>query len=259
MNNKKIHTQLIVLDNEEINSSHFRLHLELPDTCPEIKAGQFAEFYVPPTLQSLLRVPLSIHFVSQKNKEIQFLIQLKGEGTQYLKTLKKGDKVDIILPLGNGFTIPTGKKVALIGGGCGIAPLLLLSNQLAASNTNQNIFLGFRNDEQAMLINDFKKYGEVIVSTDDGSLGDKGVITDIFEKKLEKFDFVYSCGPTIMLNKVIEICKQNNLYCEVSLETLMGCGIGACLCCAVSTKNGNLRACIDGPVFDSNLINNLNY
>jgi dihydroorotate dehydrogenase electron transfer subunit len=110
-----------------------------------------------------------------------------------------------------------------------------------------------------MLINDFKKYGEVIVATDDGSFGDKGVITDIFEKKLEKFDYVYSCGPTIMLNKVMEICKYNKLYCEVSLETLMGCGIGACLCCAVSTKNGNLRACIDGPVFDSNLINKLNY
>lgn len=257
MNNKKIHTQLIILDNEEINNSHFRLHLDLPADCPHIQPGQFAEFYVPPTLQSFLRIPLSIHFVSEN--EIQFLIQIKGEGTQYLKTLQKGNKIDTILPLGKGFTIPKNKKVALIGGGCGIAPLLFLSNQLAANNNLQHIFLGFKNDKQAMLINDFKKYGELIVSTDDGSLGDKGVITDIFEKKLEKFDYVYSCGPTIMLNKVIEICKNNNLYCEVSLETLMGCGIGACLCCAVSTKNGNLRACIDGPVFDSNLINNLNF
>ncbi|HOB26543.1 MAG TPA: dihydroorotate dehydrogenase electron transfer subunit [Bacteroidales bacterium] len=257
MNNKKIHTQLIILDNEEINNSHFRLHLDLPADCPHIQPGQFAEFYVPPTLQSFLRIPLSIHFVSEK--EIQFLIQIKGEGTQYLKTLQKSNKIDTILPLGKGFTIPKNKKVALIGGGCGIAPLLFLSNQLAANNNLQHIFLGFKNDKQAMLINDFKKYGELIVSTDDGSFGDKGVITDIFEKKLEKFDYVYSCGPTRMLNKVIEICKHNNLYCEVSLETLMGCGIGACLCCAVSTKNGNLRACIDGPVFDSNLINNLNY
>ncbi|HPZ35699.1 MAG TPA: dihydroorotate dehydrogenase electron transfer subunit [Bacteroidales bacterium] len=257
MNNKKIHTQLIILDNEEINNSHFRLHLDLPADCPHIQPGQFAEFYVPPTLQSFLRIPLSIHFVSEN--EIQFLIQIKGEGTQYLKTLQKSNKIDTILPLGKGFTIPKNKKVALIGGGCGIAPLLFLSNQLAANNNLQHIFLGFKNDKQAMLINDFKKYGELIVSTDDGSFGDKGVITDIFEKKLEKFDYVYSCGPTRMLNKVIEICKHNNLYCEVSLETLMGCGIGACLCCAVSTKNGNLRACIDGPVFDSNLINNLNF
>lgn len=257
MNNKKIHTQLIVLDNEEINSSHFRLHLDLPADNPNIQPGQFAEFYVPPTLQSFLRIPLSIHFVSEN--EIQFLIQIKGEGTQYLKTLQKSNKIDTILPLGKGFTIPKNKKVALIGGGCGIAPLLFLSNQLAANNNLQHIFLGFRNVKQAMLIDDFKKYGEVIVSTDDGSLGDKGVITDIFEKKLKNFDYVYSCGPTRMLNKVIEICKHNNLYCEVSLETLMGCGIGACLCCAVSTKNGNLRACIDGPVFDSNLINNLNF
>jgi dihydroorotate dehydrogenase electron transfer subunit len=259
MNNKKIHTELYILDNEEINQTHFRLHVNLPDDCQDIKAGQFAEFYVPPTLQSLLRVPLSIHFVSQKHKEIQFLIQLKGEGTQYLKTLQKGDKVDIILPLGNGFTIPTGKKVALIGGGCGIAPLLLLSDQLAAKNNNQNIFLGFRNYSQAMLINEFDKYGNVIISTDDGSLGDKGVITEIFQKNIENFDYVYTCGPTIMLNKAIEICKHNNLYCEVSLETLMGCGIGACLCCAVSTTHGNLRACVDGPVFDSKIIKNLNF
>ena len=258
MNNKIILAKLKVVNNEQINSSHFRLYLTMPDDCPPITPGQFAEIYVPPTLNSFLRIPLSIHFISDKKNEIQFLIQLKGEGTKYLKTLKKNDFVDIIMPLGKGFSIPRQRKLALIAGGCGVAPLLFLSDKLYEHGNELEIYLGFRNHNQVMLINEFKKYGKLVIATDDGSMGEKGVITQVFERHLDDFDFIYACGPTSMLQSLMYLSEKYNIKCEISLETLMACGLGACLCCAVPTKKGNMRACVDGPVFDTKDLIELN-
>ena len=165
--------------------------------------------------------------------------------------LKRGEFLNLIYPLGNSFSLPkSGKNVLLIGGGCGIAPLLFLGKYLKSNNYSPDVLLGFRNAERIIEFDDYRQIGKVFLTTEDGSQGEKGYVTDHSILKTAEYENIYCCGPEPMLKAVAIYCSKRNINCEVSLENLMGCGIGACLCCVVNTVKGNLCTCIDGPVFN---------
>jgi dihydroorotate dehydrogenase electron transfer subunit len=179
------------------------------------------------------------------------LIQVAGTGTRHLSLLKNGDLLNIIYPLGNSFTIPSpNERVLLIGGGCGVAPLLFLAKTLKNYGNAPDILLGFRNKDRIIEYEQYLKLGKVHLTTEDGSVGEKGYVTNHSVLKTNQFDRVYCCGPESMMHAVASWARENDTDCEVSLENLMACGIGACLCCVVDTVHGHVCTCVDGPVFN---------
>ncbi|MCX7711036.1 MAG: dihydroorotate dehydrogenase electron transfer subunit [Clostridia bacterium] len=220
--------------------------------------GQFVNVKCSEGLNALLRRPISICNVDRDSNTFDIVFQIKGIGTEYLSQKKVGSEVDIIGPLGNPFRVEGEfKKIAVVGGGIGIFPLLNLLK--ASSAEHKDAFLGFRNKELIVLEEEFTQASDqLFISTDDGSAGHKGLITDLFINEIDKkkYDIVYTCGPTPMIKKVVEIAHKNNIRCQVSLEQRMGCGIGACLVCACKTRLGDeweySHVCKDGPVFWSN-------
>lgn len=239
----------VVVENQSLGSAFFKLSLQTCSPLPEITAGQFVEVRVPQTEGIILRRPISIHDVDYDTKTIILLIRIAGKGTKQLSMLKKGECVNLIYPLGKGFDCK-GDDVLLIGGGVGVAPLLFLAKSFHLKGIRPNILLGYRDKEQFLDLPEFNRYGEVFIATQDGSLGEKAMVTEhsIFAKQ---FDCVYTCGPTSMMKAVAESCKQREIECFVSLENKMACGIGACLCCVQQTTSGHKCTCTEGPVFDS--------
>lgn len=237
-----------LIKKEEIAKGIFDFVLECPSLAEKAKAGQFAHIAIP---GKTLRRPISICDATEKTLRIVF--QVKGEGTEILSQSKIGDDIDILAPLGHGFEIPKGKKIAFIGGGIGVPPMLYSAKQA----DNAVAVLGFRNKDAIILTEDFEKECEkVYVTTDDGSAGIHGFTTDVLKKIINDVDLVCACGPTPMLKAIAQICKDNNKPCQVSLEERMGCGIGACLVCACKTldKNGNTEhshVCKKGPVYNA--------
>lgn len=243
---------LKVLENKRLNSEYFVLELSSGKDLPEMKPGQFAQVKVDGSPATFLRRPISIHDVDSERNTLKLLIQIAGNGTRKLSSLNTGDELDIIYPLGNSFTMPVeGQKVLLAGGGCGIAPLLFLGKYLKAQGFSPDILLGFRNRERMIEYDDYAALGNVYLTTEDGSAGEKGFLTGHSVLQSTDYDFVYCCGPDPMMRAVTAYCRDKNIGCEVSLENLMGCGIGACLCCVVDTVRGNLCTCTEGPVFNT--------
>ncbi|MGA1976661.1 MAG: dihydroorotate dehydrogenase electron transfer subunit [Bacteroidales bacterium] len=242
---------LKVSENKRINKDTFLIELLSDVSLPEIKPGQFIQVKIENSSGTFLRRPFSVHDVNYEHKTIKILFQVVGKGTQALSGLAPGDCLNIIYPLGNSFSLPEeGTKCLLIGGGCGIAPLLFLGKYLKSHGTIPYILLGFRNKERIIEVSEYEEIGKVFLSTEDGSSGEKGFITDHSLLRSEKFETVYCCGPEMMMRSVTEYCIKNGIKCEISLENLMGCGIGACLCCVVDTIKGRLCTCTDGPVFN---------
>lgn len=190
--------------------------------------------------------PISVH--NADDESVTFLYELKGEGTRQLSCLKPEDSISMLGPLGNGFDIDEIKgKVAVISGGIGTAPMLLLVKELKKRNINVDFHAGFR--DKPYIIEEFKKYADkVFISTESGIEGHRGYVTDNFSP--EKYDTVLCCGPEIMMKKVTNMCIEKDVQIYVSMEKKMACGIGACLGCTCKTKIGNKRTCKDGPVFD---------
>ena len=242
-----------VLDNKRISNDFFILDLSVYNKLPDIKPGQFLQVRVDGSPETFLRRPISIHDIDYDNNTIKLLIQIAGKGTETLSKLRKDDILNIIYPLGNSFSVPGLKeKVLLVGGGCGIAPLLYLGKWLKALGNAPDILLGFRNSERIIEYDEYLKIGKVFLTTEDGSQGEKGFVTAHSILSTRKYDRIYCCGPDSMMKAVAKYSRKNNIVCEVSLENLMACGIGACLCCIVETVKGNLCTCIDGPVFNIN-------
>lgn len=248
----KITDDFIVCDAKRISPDGTLLHLKpVNGKLPDIKPGQFVNIYVPQSHDSFLRRPVSVCDITVDG-ELVLLVKRAGNATNILCDSKNGDRYNILLPLGNGFSIPenTKSRILLIGGGVGIAPLYFYSKKLVKAGFQPVILLGASKKEDVYLYEEFKTVGRLYVSTIDGSLGEKGLVTE--NKALnQKFDFFAACGPGPMMTAVAAIARRRDIRCEVSLENKMACGLGACLCCVEDTKNhGNLCVCKDGPVFN---------
>jgi len=242
---------LTIIKNLRISKSFFVIEAASDSALPEILPGQFIQVRVDNSKNSFLRLPLSVHDVDNGRNSISMLIQIVGEGTEKLSELKPGEKINCIYPLGNSFTLPTkGERVLLTGGGCGMAPLLYLGHRSKEVGADISIALGFRNSERILDYSAFESMGNVFLSTEDGSCGQKGFITDIPAFNATTWDRVYCCGPEPMMKSIAKTCSTRDIFCEVSLENLMACGIGACLCCVVNTSAGHVCTCTDGPVFN---------
>ncbi len=207
----------------------------------------------------LLRRPISIHSIEGSN--IEFIFQVKGKGTEILSKKQEREEIDILGPLGNGtFEFEGKKNIAIIGGGIGIFPLYELAKQ-AKQNAKVNMYLGFRSKEFVVLEDKYKNVSDrFILTTDDGSYGEKGFAINFLKEDCEKenIDCIYACGPLPMLKAMQEFAKTKNIPCQISLEERMGCGIGVCLGCAVKVNAGEqtvyTHVCKAGPVFDSKVI-----
>lgn len=240
-----------VTGNHRLTKDIFVLHLKSEDRLPPLFPGQFVQVRVDGSPDTFLRRPFSIHDADFGTNTIKLLIQVAGKGTDKLSALKEGDIVNIIYPLGNSFSIPAaGEKILLTGGGCGIAPLLFLAKDLHSRGFVPEILLGFRNSDRLIEYEEYALAGNVHVTTEDGSRGIKGFVTNHPVLNEKKFDRVFCCGPEPMMKAVAAWSNAHNVSCEVSLENLMGCGFGVCLCCVVETVKGNLCTCTDGPVFN---------
>ncbi len=240
-----------IKDNLRLNSDFFVLELLANNYIPDLKPGQFVQARVEGSPDTFLRRPFSIHDVDYEKNTIKILVQVAGKGTERLSGLKTGDSLNLIYPLGNSFSLPVeNANVLLIGGGCGVAPLLFLGKYLKSKGYKPEILLGFRNSDRIIEYDAYEKTGPVYLTTEDGSQGVKGFITDHPILKERRFDHICCCGPESMMKAVAAYCLIKNIACEVSLENLMACGFGVCLCCVVNTVDGNLCTCIDGPVFN---------
>ena len=244
---------LRIVENKRLSKDIFVLELTGTGRIPEMKPGQFVQAKVEGSPGTFLRRPLSIHDVNYSQNTFRLLVQIAGKGTETLSKLRTGDSINLVYPLGNSFSLPLkGERILLTGGGCGIAPLLFLGKYLKSNGFIPDILLGFRSSERIIEYNEYSELGKVFLTTEDGSLGTKGFITDHPVLSANRYDVIYCCGPDLMMKAVSKYCKEKNIRCEVSLENLMGCGIGACLCCIVKTVKGNVSACTDGPVFNIN-------
>lgn len=241
-------TQLCpLLEKKEIAPGMFDFTLSCPSLAGIAKAGQFAHVAVP---CKTLRRPISI--CDATDTTIRLVFEVRGEGTELLSAIKKGEMVDILAPLGNGFTIPKDKKVVFVGGGIGVPPMLFSAKQAE----NPIAIIGFRNKDAMILEEDLKKVCEkVYVTTDDGSYGIHGFVTLPLAEIIDDVDLVCACGPTPMLKSIAQIAKEHGKECQISLEERMGCGVGACLVCACKTitdgKEGYAHVCRKGPVFNA--------
>lgn len=221
---------------------------------PPMMPGQFAQLRVDGSKETFLRRPISINFVDTKLNQIWFLVQLVGAGSRALGRLKEGDTLNALLPLGNGFSMPVSaeKKHLLVGGGVGTAPLLYLGAQMNLMGMRPTFLLGARTKDMLLQMEDFQRVGDVYVTTEDGSAGEKGFVTQHSILFKQHFDRISVCGPSPMMKAVAKFSRANSVPCEVSLENMMACGLGACLCCVEKTVKGNVCVCTEGPVFDIN-------
>jgi dihydroorotate dehydrogenase electron transfer subunit len=249
---KKRVEDLSIIENRILNEDYFVLEVESQHPVENIVPGQFVEILVNDSKNTFLRRPISIYDVHPQRNTFELLIQIVGEGTQHLSKLTQGQKLDTIYPLGLGYTLSkAGSKVLLVGGGVGIAPLLYLAKKLHQNQVEVHILLGGRGKGNIIETERFSEFGKVYVSTNDGSVGEKGLVTEHSIMQNMNFDMIYSCGPDPMMKAVARLAFKSTIECEVSLENMMACGIGACLCCVTPTTKGHQCVCTDGPVFNT--------
>lgn len=243
-----------VIEKTAISAGIYSYEILCPEVAELAKPGQFVHIKIDGLT---LRRPISICEIDGKNGALRIVFEIRGQGTAKLSSLNVGDNIDIIAPLGNGFTLPENiapdRRVILVGGGIGVPPLLGIAKVM---RENATAVLGFGSYDKIILAGDFKRAdAHVLTCTDDGSVGIRGTVTPVLADELAKgdVDMVYACGPEPMLKAVIAECAKSGVPSEVSLEQRMGCGVGACVVCACRVIRGGgermLRVCKDGPVF----------
>lgn len=251
---KKYILDLVVTQNIQLHDNYVLIKLTHANPLPAMLPGQFAEIRIDGSNTTFLRRPISINYVDKTKNEVWFLVQLVGDGTRKLATVQPGDIVNVVMPLGNGFTLPqepAKAKPLLIGGGVGTAPMLMLGAELARMGCEPTFLLGARSAKDLLQLECFELLGDVYTTTEDGSRGEKGYVTQhSILRGEQKFDMIYTCGPKPMMVSVAKYAKASGIECEVSLENTMACGVGACLCCVENTNEGHLCVCKDGPVFN---------
>ena len=249
---KKYLLDLRIKSVELLHQRYVLMKLSDEKTLPEMLPGQFVEIRVDGSPSTFLRRPISINFVDCDQNELWLLIAAVGDGTRRLAQLQPGDTLNCLLPLGNGFTMPVSKdeKILLVGGGVGVAPLLYMGAEMARQGIKPTFLLGARTSADLLMLDEYERYGRVYVTTEDGSQGEKGFVTNHSLLQKEQFSRIATCGPTPMMKAVAAYARKAEVECEVSLENLMACGLGACLCCVEKTTEGNLCVCKEGPVFN---------
>lgn len=219
---------------------------------PLIMGGQFVNIQVNKSKNTFLRRPISVNFVDYEQQLLWLLVKDAGEGTHALCQAEVGETLNLLLPLGRGFSVPAQKEdsILLIGGGVGTAPMLYWGKILKDNGYNPRFLLGGRKESDLLELDEFRQIGEVFVSTEDGSAGEQGFVTvhSVMQSKINK---MYCCGPAPMMKAIAKIAAQKECECEVSLENKMACGLGACLCCVEDSKEGNVCVCTSGPVFNT--------
>ena len=249
---KKYILDLKVVSVESLSDKHVLIKLTDDKPLPEIVPGQFVEVRVDHSPNTMLRRPISVNFVDYEANQLWLLVAMVGDGTRQLATLKSGDLLNCVLPLGNGFTMPADKsqKFLLVGGGVGVAPLLYFGKCIKDMGAEPVFLLGARKDKDLLELDEFAKIGRVCITTEDGSAGEQGFVTNHSILQREQFDMISTCGPKPMMVSVARYAHKVGVDCEVSLENKMACGVGACLCCVEKTTKGNQCVCKDGPVIN---------
>ena len=259
-----IQTLATVLHNGMLAPNYGRIGLSCDGHFARSKPGQFVMLGFPDSLDPLLHRPFSIHRLTTADgrfEGIELLYKTIGPATRRLSRMKTGEAVSLLGPLGNAFQVASGiRRVYLAAGGVGVAPMVFLVEWLHNLRTHRpacRLFLGGRSREDLLCVADFERLGiPVVLTTDDGSCGDQCLVTNPLEEAIrrEPPDLVLACGPEAMLACVLGIVGARRIACQVSIETMMACGMGACLGCAVRGRQDGsryLHACLDGPVFDA--------
>lgn len=249
---KKFILDLTVNSVEALSDKHVLIKLTDDKPLPEMLPGQFVEVRVDNSPSTFLRRPISINNIDYDRNELWLLVAAVGDGTRQLQKLLKGDRLNCMLPLGNSFTMPTdsAQKVLLVGGGVGVAPLLYFGKRIKAMGGEPTFLLGARSAKDVLERELFEQVGRVLITTEDGSEGEKGFVTNHSVLAQEHFDRISTCGPKPMMIAVARYAFKNDIECEVSLENKMACGVGACLCCVEKTVEGNKCVCKEGPVMN---------
>jgi dihydroorotate dehydrogenase electron transfer subunit len=252
--NKKEVRNLVVTENIALNTTNFLIKLSSSAPLPTMFPGQFVNIEIKDSSEIFLRRPFSIFDTDNSQNAFSIIVKILGRGSKKLTEIRIGDTLSVIFPLGKGFTFPQSKdRILLVGGGSGVAPMLFLAKQSGLSTENVNLLLGAKTIEDHVNVDDYAQFGKLYFSSEDGSLGEKGFVTQhsVF-KNLSNYDKIYACGPDAMMKAIASEAKKANVFCEVSLENLMACGFGVCLCCIEPTVKGNLCVCTEGPVFNIN-------
>ena len=255
-----------VLENYEIASGYFKLTFDSAELAEKTKPGQFVMMKVHEDYDPLLRRPMGIYKVLnyQGSSCVEILYQVAGKGTKRISKMKKNNKIDILGPFGNGFNISGQiKEAVFVAGGVGVAPLVMLAEQMVKENPRLNtyLFIGGRSKNDILCLDDFKSLNtKITIATEDGSFGTQGLVLNPLKKFIlnQKNAFFFACGPYGMLKEIASLTCENNSYCQVSLDRRMACGFGVCLGCVIKVhakKNGTYKnVCTDGPVFDASEI-----
>lgn len=264
---KKYVLDLMVKSVQRVHERYVLIRLTDEKPLPPMLPGQFVEVRVDGSPSTFLRRPISINFVDYEQNELWLLVATVGDGTRRLAQLQAGDRLNCVLPLGNGFSpLTTHHSPLLVGGGVGVAPLLYLGKTLHDRDTEPTFLLGARTAGDLLMLDEFKKYGRVFVTTEDGSMGERGFVTNhtiLFGETnganranganrtngangaaeatgtAGSFDMIQTCGPTPMMKAVARYAREKGIECEASLENLMACGLGACLCCVEKVASPN--------------------
>lgn len=252
---KKTVSNFTVIENTPLNLTNFFIRLEAPEPLPKIIPGQFLNIEIDGVKDVFLRRPFSFFDVDYTENTVSILVKILGKGSKKLSELHVGEQLSIVFPLGKGFSLPCkNDKILLVGGGSGIAPLLFLAKSVGLAASDVQILIGARSINDHIPVDRYHNFGNFNFATEDGTLGFKGLVTQhpLFSKKLNDFDKIYTCGPNPMMKAVAKEATIKGIFCEVSLENLMACGFGVCLCCIEPTNKGNLCVCTEGPVFNIN-------
>lgn len=241
-----------VISNDLVAQNTYLMKL----TCTEdfiryFRPGQFAHIEIPHAKELLLRRPISINFVDVNKKEVHLIYAVVGKGTKLLTLVNKGDYLDVLMPLGNGFQLKDDmKKVWLIGGGIGVAPLKSLV--VKYPDREYSAFLGYRTAECVYEVQDFETFSKAYVATDDGTFGEHGFCTNLLRARLqsEKPDVILSCGPLPFFKSLAKVLEGTDIPTYVSMEQHMGCGTGGCAVCVCKINGQHKKVCIEGPVFN---------
>lgn len=251
---EKTKKSLKIVSQEEISKDIYSMWLQADEMADAAKPGQFLSLYTRDGSKLLPR-PISICEIDREKRRIRLVYRVtgKGTGTETFSRLHAGVPVEVLGPLGNGFPLEEAKdkRVFLMGGGIGIPPMLQTAKELDAQKT---AVLGYR--DQLFLNEEFEKYADVFVATEDGSAGTKGNVMDAIRENALEADVIFACGPTPMLRAIKTYAEEKNIPCWISMEERMACGVGACLACVCKSKEvdshshvHNKRVCKDGPVF----------